>query len=64
MRVLCLNLVLLFSALFSSSFAIILMRKREREKAGCFSLAVFLMYCDNMCSMALPHSAVCDCGIT
>ena len=48
-----------------SSFAIILMGKRER--AGCFALFVFLVSCD--CCMALPRdatglSAVCDRGIS
>ena len=37
--------------------------------SGCFSLTVFLMSCDNQCSVALSHSAmgwsaVCDCGIS
>ena len=30
----------------------------ERERAGCFTLFVFLLYCDCYCSEALPHSAV------
>ena len=39
------------------------------EKAGCFTLSVFLVSCDSKCSVALPHgvmgySAVCDCGIS
>ena len=42
MGVLCLVLVLLFSTLRPSSFAIILM---VRERAGCFTLTVFLMSC-------------------
>ena len=38
------------------------------ERAGCFTLFVFLMSCDCYCSVALHHgascwSAVCDCGI-
>ena len=46
-----------------SSFAIILMWKRER--AGCFAQFVFLVSRD--CCVALPRgakglSAVCDCG--
>ena len=52
-----------------SSFAIILMgkRERERERAGCFALFVFLVYRDYC--VALPRgatglSAVCDCGIS
>ena len=28
------------------------------EKAGCFPLTVYLMSCDNQCSVALPHGAV------
>ena len=49
----------------NTSFAIILMGKRER--AGCFALFVFLASCD--CCVVLPHSsvglsAVCDCGIS
>ena len=48
-----------------SSFAIILMGKRER--AGCFVLFVFLVSRD--CCVALPHDAtglstVCDCGVS
>ena len=39
------------------------------ERAGCFTLVVFLKYCDCYCCVALPHgavcwSAVCDCGIS
>ena len=39
------------------------------ERAGCFTLIVFLMSCDCQCSMTLPvcamgWSAVCDCGIS
>ena len=69
MGVLCLALVLLFSTLYPSSFAIILMGKRERDRAGCFTLIVFLMSCGCKCSVALPlgavgWSAVCDCGIS
>ena len=49
-----------------SSFAIILMRE---ERADWFTLIVFLMSCDCLCSVALPRgdiklSAVCDCGIS
>ena len=44
MGVLCLVLVLLFSALCPPSFSIILMGKRERT--GCLTLIVFLMSCD------------------
>ena len=48
----------------NSSFAIVLMRKKER--AGCFALFVFLVSCE--CCVALPQDttglfAVCDCGI-
>ena len=51
--VLCLVLALLFSTLCPSSFAIILMGKRE------------LLPCDSQCYVALPcRSAVCDCGIS
>ena len=55
--------VLLCVAFVSSSIAIILMGE---ERAGCFTLFVFLMSCD--CSVALHPgaacwSAVCDCGI-
>ena len=44
---------------------IILMEKRERERAGCFTLIVFLM----SCSATLPHGAMvlytmCDSGIS
>ena len=43
-------------------------RGRERERAGCFALNVFLVACDCYCSAALSHyalgwSAVCYCGI-
>ena len=65
--VMCLVLVLLYSTLCPSSFAIILMGKRKR--VICFTLTVFLIACDSQCSVALPHgavgwSAVCDCGIS
>ena len=41
----------------------------KEERAGCFSLIVFLMSCDCLCSESLPlsvigWSAVCDCGIS
>ena len=59
---------LLFCTLCPSSFAIILMGKRENY---CFTLTVFLIYCDSHCSLALPlslstvgWSAVCDYGIS
>ena len=54
--VLCLVLIMLFSTLSPSSFAIILRGKRER--AGCFTLIVFLVYCNSKCSVALPHDAM------
>ena len=67
MGVLCLIFVLSFSTFYSSGFAIILMGQRELV-AGCFTLTVFLMFCDSQYSLALPYSAmgwsaVCDCGI-
>ena len=39
------------------------------ERAGCFTLVVFLVSCDCYWSVALPQGAigwseVCDCGIT
>ena len=48
------GLVLLFSALFPLSFATFLMGKRDLV----VYLTVFLMYCDNHCSVALPRGAV------
>ena len=50
-----------------SSFAIILMAKRGRERAGCFALFVFLVSRD--CFVAFPRdvtglSAVCDGDIS
>ena len=50
------------SFLFCNHFA-------EEERAGCFTLIVFLMSCDIKCSIALPHSAMgwsefCDCSIS
>ena len=63
--VLCLILVLLFSTLCPSSFAIVLMDNRELV-----ALLDFLhMSCDSLYSVALSHcavcrSAVCDCGIS
>ena len=52
---------------FPSSFAISLMGKRERERAGSFAWFVFLVSHD--CCVALPSgtmglSTVCDCGIS
>ena len=60
-EILCFVLVLLFSTLCPSSFALILV--------GCFALTVILMFCDSQCSVALPRGAVgrsvvCDCGIS
>ena len=45
-----------------SSFKIVLLRKK---KAGCFSIIVFLLSCDCLCSVsflcgAIGWSAVCD----
>ena len=41
----------------------------REERAGCFTLLVFLVYCDNYCFMALLHRgvgchAVCDSCIS
>ena len=41
----------------------------QSERDGCFTLIVFLMYCDCYCSVGLLHcvvgwSAVCDCVIS
>ena len=49
-----------------SSFAIILMGE---ERAGCYTLFVFLMSCVCHCAVDLPHGAVgwsvvCDSGIS
>ena len=67
--ILCLVLVLLFTNLCHSSFAIIFMGKRERERAVRFTLLVFLISCDSQCSVVLPHgavswSAMCNCVIS
>ena len=40
----------------------------EDEKAGCFAIIVYQMYCYYECAVALPRGAVgwsevCDCGI-
>ena len=55
--------VLLFSTLCPSGFALIYLDGEER--AGCFTLTVFLIFCDSKCSVTLPHdamdwSAVCN----
>ena len=39
------------------------------KRAGCFKLIVFLLYCDCLYSVAVPHGAagwfaVCDYGIS
>ena len=44
-------------------------RQTERERDDCFTLTVFLIYCDYLCYVALPHSApgwssLYDCGIS
>ena len=49
-----------------SSVATILMGE---ERAGCFTMFIFLLSCDFYCSVAITHgavgwSAVCDCGIS
>ena len=64
MGALCLVIVMLFSNLCPFSFAITLVGK---ESASCFTLNAFLMVCDCLCSVALPHgamgwTAICDCG--
>ena len=43
-------------------FAFVLMEKRERERAVCFTLPVFLVSCDSQCSVG--WSVVCDCSIS
>ena len=40
-----------YSAIFISTFQ----SSCKQEKAGCFTLIVFLMSCDCHCSLALPH---------
>ena len=60
----------LFYVLFS--FAIIFcnhLDDEERERAGCFDLIVFRMFCYCKCSVTLPHGAVgwsvvCECGLS
>ena len=59
---LCLVFVLLYSFEFYN-------HPGKEERAGCFTLIVFLMSCDCLCSLTLPHgavgwSAVCECGIS
>ena len=49
------GLVLIFSTLCPSSFAIILMGKRELI---CFTLTVLLISCDSQCSVTIHHCAV------
>ena len=66
--VLCLSLFCYALLCVHFSIDIILEGKRERERAGFFSIIVLQMYCYYKCSVALPHSvvgwsAVCDCGI-
>ena len=51
MGVLCLVHVLLFSILCYN-------HRDGEERAGCFALIVFLMSCDNQCSVALPRAVV------
>ena len=51
-----------FSSLILHSLA-------EEERAGCFSLIVFLLVCGCLCSVSLQHGAIglsfgCDCGIS
>ena len=41
----------------------------EEERAGCFTLIIFLVSCDCYCFVALSHGAmgwsvVCDCSIS
>ena len=50
-----------------SSFAIILMGERERERAVCFAWFVFLVSrngCEALSRGAMGLSAVCDCGFS
>ena len=52
------------TSLCHSSFAIILMGKRE-QRAGYFTLTVFLISCDSQWSVALPSwYYVCYCRIS
>ena len=51
------------------SFLVVQWSWWERERADCFTLIVFLVYCDSDCSVDLPHnaigwSAVFDCSIS
>ena len=45
-----------------------MLRERERERAVCFALIVFLLLCNYWCSVSLSHGVVgmfvlCDCDI-
>ena len=58
-------LVLLYSTLCPFLFCSHL---GGEERAGCFTLFVYLMSCDCCCSVALRHrvvgwAVVCNCGI-
>ena len=53
----CFVLALLFSTLSPFYFCNHL-DGEERERAGCFTLIVFLMSYDYYCSVAIPHSAM------
>ena len=52
---LCLVLVLLFSNWRPFKFCYHL---GGEERVGCFTLIVFLMYCDCQCSVPLPNGAM------
>ena len=69
------HLLFLFHILVAQCFVSFLVLQsswwgRERERAGCFTLFVYLMSFDCYCSVAFPNAAVgrsvqvCDCGIS
>ena len=44
----------------STSFGVSCKQKifTEEERAGCFTLIIFMLSCDSLCSTSLPHGAM------
>ena len=66
------HLLFLFHILVAQCFVPLFCNRlggEERERAGCFTLFVYLMSFDCYCSVAFPNAAVgrsalCGCGIS
>ena len=65
----CIVLLLWFVGVIICVWALFYYAVQQGERAGCFTLVVFLVDCDCSCYADLPRgavdwSALCDCGIS